>query len=33
VCMPKSPPLMPQRLSDDVIVDAEGELVTQGEHG
>jgi oligopeptide/dipeptide ABC transporter ATP-binding protein len=31
VCMPGSPPLEPQRLSDDVVVDEEGQLVLEGE--
>jgi oligopeptide transport system ATP-binding protein len=33
VCMPGTAPQVPQRLSADVVVDEEGELVTQGEHG
>jgi oligopeptide/dipeptide ABC transporter ATP-binding protein len=31
VCMPDAPPLQPQRLSDDVTVDDEGELVLESE--
>ncbi|HEX3334895.1 MAG TPA: hypothetical protein VHS54_00450, partial [Jatrophihabitans sp.] len=31
VCMPGAPALVPQRLSDDVFVDEEGELVLEGD--
>jgi oligopeptide transport system ATP-binding protein len=31
VCMPDAPPLVPQRLDADVVVDAEGELVSKAD--
>jgi hypothetical protein len=31
VCLPGEAALVPQRLGDDVVVDAEGELVVEGE--